>query len=161
MTWHFTHLQGCFIVTAFCMGAGRVRDVAHRDVSCRRTCTETRTKHLLHLQGNVHKLLSLRATHSTEVTLRGVLAALRGPRTLSGNPLLRGALRTLHVSGVKHCFSNRSLESRSRGVSHGHGRARRLSDDAPARRGVRNATNAQNAPRRAGCQRQCASARAR
>jgi len=86
------------------------------------SCQSTKPQHLtderlamlvrracgLDAKGNVHKLLSLRATHSTEVTLRGVLAALRGPRTLSGKPLLRGALRTLHVSGVKHCFSKPS-----------------------------------------------------
>jgi hypothetical protein len=60
----------------------------------------------LDADGNAHKLLSLRATiKSYEVTLRGVLAALRGPRSAGGKMLLHGALRTLHVSGLKHRFS--------------------------------------------------------
>jgi hypothetical protein len=47
----------------------------------------------------------VRATYSDEITLRGVLAALRGPRDAAGKPLLYGAMRTLHVAGVKHRFT--------------------------------------------------------
>ncbi len=61
--------------------------------------------------GNAHTLLSLRATSSkSEVTLRGVLAALRGPRDGAGAPLLLGALRTLHVRGVKHRFTSKDAK---------------------------------------------------
>jgi len=49
--------------------------------------------------GKEYKLASLRVTHAP-VTMRGVLAALRGPRGDDGEPLLRSTLRTLRVSGL-------------------------------------------------------------
>ena len=49
--------------------------------------------------GKQHKLVSLRVTHAT-VSLRGVLAALRGPRGDHGDPLLRESMRTLRVAGL-------------------------------------------------------------
>ena len=75
-----------------------------QDVTDERLAMLVRRACGLGADGFQHKLLSLRATPAPEVTLRGVLAALRGPRTVGGKMLLHGALRTLHVTGLKHRF---------------------------------------------------------
>jgi len=70
-----------------------------------KTTTDSRLKLLVRracgvdAEGNEHKLVSLCVSFAP-VTLRGVLAALRGPRNADGTPLLHGALRTLRVSGL-------------------------------------------------------------
>ena len=51
--------------------------------------------------GKQHKLGSLTVSRESRLTLRGVLAALGGPRDDAGAPLLHGALDGLQVAGAR------------------------------------------------------------
>ena len=74
--------------------------------SVSRVLTDERLKRLVHracgtdADGKAQKLVSLDVSRATEVTLRGVLAALHGPRDDAGAPLLRGTRHELNVESV-------------------------------------------------------------
>jgi hypothetical protein len=79
-------------------------DVPQQNQRCRNLSDEDLAVLVRRACGSVvddgHKLLTLSVRNAPRLTLRGVLAALGGPRDDAGTPLLLGALDELSVAGV-------------------------------------------------------------